>query len=49
MNFMIVNWIRIGSGNNAGTIPQNPKKVFDTISKNLGIGDNIIVWAKKRC
>ena len=48
-NFMIVNWIRIGSGNDAGTIPAKPKKVFDSISKKLGIGDNIIVWAKKRC
>jgi len=47
--FMIVNWIRIGSGNDAGTIPAKPKKVFDSISKKLGIEDNIIVWAKKRC
>jgi len=47
-NFMIVNWIRIGSGNTAGTISPNSKKVFDNVSKNLGIGDNIIVWAKRR-
>jgi SAM-dependent methyltransferase len=47
--FIIVNWIRIGSGNDAGTIPAKPKKVFDSISKKIGIGDNIIVWAKKRC
>lgn len=45
--FLLVNWIRIGSGNDAGTIPAKQKKVFDTICKKLCMGDNIILLAKK--
>ncbi len=45
--FQIVNWVRFGSGNTAGAIPPKAKSVFDSICKELGIGDSIIVWAKK--
>jgi 2-polyprenyl-3-methyl-5-hydroxy-6-metoxy-1,4-benzoquinol methylase len=43
--FMIKNWVRFGSGNTSGTLPDDKKKVFDTIAKRLGIGDIIAVWA----
>jgi 2-polyprenyl-3-methyl-5-hydroxy-6-metoxy-1,4-benzoquinol methylase len=43
--FMIRNWVRFGSGNTSGTLPDERKKVFDTIAKRLGIGDIIAVWA----
>lgn len=43
--FMIKNWVRFGSGNTNGTLPDEKKKVFDTIAKQLGIGDVIALWA----
>ncbi|HME41959.1 MAG TPA: class I SAM-dependent methyltransferase [Syntrophorhabdales bacterium] len=43
--FMIRNWVRFGSGNTSGTLPDDKKKVFDTIAKQLGIGDVIALWA----
>jgi 2-polyprenyl-3-methyl-5-hydroxy-6-metoxy-1,4-benzoquinol methylase len=43
--FMIRNWVRFGSGNTSGTLPDDKKKVFDTIAKCLGIGDVIALWA----
>jgi 2-polyprenyl-3-methyl-5-hydroxy-6-metoxy-1,4-benzoquinol methylase len=43
--FMIKNWVRFGSGNTSGTLPDDKKKVFDTIAKQLGIGDVIALWA----
>ncbi len=43
--FMIRNWVRFGSGNTSGTLPDDKKKVFDTIAKRLGIGDVIAMWA----
>lgn len=43
--FLIRNWVRFGSGNNSGTLPDDRKKVFDSISKQLGIGDIIAIWA----
>ena len=42
---MIKNWVRFGSGNTSGTLPDGKKKVFDTIAKQLGIGDVIALWA----
>ena len=44
-DFMIKNWIRFGSGNTSGTLPDEKKKVIDSIAKRLGIGDVIAVWA----
>ena len=43
--FMIRNWVRFGSGNTSGTLPDDKKEVFDTIAKRLGIGDVIALWA----
>jgi len=45
--FSVNSWVRFGSGNNSGTLPDDRKKVFDTIAKQLGIGDIIAMWAKK--
>jgi hypothetical protein len=43
--FNIVNWVRFGSGNPKGSIPDDRKKVIDSIAKQLGIGDQIALWA----
>ncbi len=46
--FMLKNWVRFGSGNSSGTLPDDRKRVIDTIAKRLGIGDIIAVWAVAR-
>ncbi|MBP1729821.1 MAG: Methyltransferase/methylase [Deltaproteobacteria bacterium] len=43
--FMIRNWVRFGSGNTSGTLPDDKKRVIDTIAKRMGIGDVIALWA----
>ena len=46
--FAIINWVRFGSGNTSGSIPDINKKVADTIAKKTGIGDTIAVYCKKQ-
>jgi 2-polyprenyl-3-methyl-5-hydroxy-6-metoxy-1,4-benzoquinol methylase len=45
--FMIRSWVRFGSGNTGGTLPDDKKRVIDTIAKRMGIGDVIALWAVK--
>lgn len=46
--FAVASWVRFGSGNDTGTIPDVNKRVADGVAKRLGIGDTIAVWAMKR-
>ncbi|MHB9095758.1 MAG: class I SAM-dependent methyltransferase, partial [Eubacteriales bacterium] len=45
--FRIVNWVSFGSGYTTGTTNPETKAVFDKVVKTLGIGDTVVVWAKK--
>lgn len=45
--FAVRKWVRFGSGNTSGTLPDDKKRVIDTIAKRLGIGDVIALWAVK--
>lgn len=45
--FSIVSWVRFGSCNPKGSIPDINKKAIDTIVKSIGIGDTIVVRAKR--
>lgn len=45
--FSIVSWVRFGSCNPKGTIPDVNKKAIDTIVKRIGIGDTIVVRARR--
>lgn len=45
--FAVVSWVRFGSCNPKGSIPDLNKKVMDTIAKRLGIGDTIALRARR--
>lgn len=45
--FSIVSWVRFGSCNPKGTIPDVNKRAIDTIAKKMGIGDTIVVRARR--
>lgn len=45
--FAVVSWVRFGSCNPKGSIPDLNKKVIDTIAKRLGIGDTIALRARR--
>ncbi|MBI1911707.1 MAG: class I SAM-dependent methyltransferase [Deltaproteobacteria bacterium] len=45
--FSIVSWVRFGSCNPKGTIPDTNKRAIDTIVKRMGIGDTIVVRARR--
>ncbi|HEY4705872.1 MAG TPA: class I SAM-dependent methyltransferase [Thermodesulfobacteriota bacterium] len=45
--FSVVNWVRFGSCNPAGSIPAVNKRAMDTIAKRLGIGDTIALRARR--
>ncbi|MBI5233606.1 MAG: class I SAM-dependent methyltransferase [Deltaproteobacteria bacterium] len=47
MGFSIVSWVRFGSCNPKGSIPDVNKKAMDTIAKRMGIGDTIAVRARR--
>ena len=40
-------WVRFGSGNDSGTIPDLNKRAMDIVAKTLGIGDTLAVWFVK--
>lgn len=46
-NLALTSFVRWGGGNSMGTVPEAAKKASDTIAKNLGIGDEISLLAKK--
>lgn len=46
--FDVRRWVRFGSGNTAGTVPQANKRAMDRIAKQYGFGDTIAVWLIKR-
>jgi hypothetical protein len=46
-DFAVVSWVRWGSGNTQRTVPDIPKKAWDRIAKELGIGDEISLLAVK--
>ena len=43
----ILSWVRWGGGNTAGSVPDIPKRAWDKIAKELGIGDEISLLAVK--
>jgi SAM-dependent methyltransferase len=45
--YSITSWVRFGSCNPKGTIPDTNKKAIDTIVKKTGLGDTIVVRAKR--
>ncbi|MBW7956374.1 MAG: class I SAM-dependent methyltransferase [Deltaproteobacteria bacterium] len=45
--FAVVSWVRFGSCNPKGSIPDLNKRAIDTIAKRLGIGDTIALRARK--
>lgn len=45
--YSIVSWVRFGSCNPKGTIPDTNKRAIDTIAKKMGIGDTIVVRARR--
>jgi 2-polyprenyl-3-methyl-5-hydroxy-6-metoxy-1,4-benzoquinol methylase len=45
--FSVVSWVRFGSCNPKGSIPDVNKKAMDTIAKRMGIGDTIVVRARR--
>lgn len=45
--YSIVSWVRFGSCNPKGSIPDVNKKAMDTIAKRMGIGDTIVVRARR--
>lgn len=45
--FAVVSWVRFGSCNPKGTIPDVNKRAMDTIAKKMGIGDTIVVRARR--
>lgn len=45
--FSVVSWVRFGSCNPKGSIPDLNKRVMDTIAKRLGIGDTIALRARR--
>lgn len=45
--FAVVSWVRFGSCNPKGSIPDINKRAIDTIVKRLGIGDTIVVRGRK--
>lgn len=45
--FSVVSWVRFGSCNPKGSIPDVNKKAMDTIVKRMGIGDTIVVRARR--
>lgn len=45
--FSVVSWVRFGSCNPKGSIPDVNKKAIDTIVKRMGIGDTIVVRARR--
>jgi 2-polyprenyl-3-methyl-5-hydroxy-6-metoxy-1,4-benzoquinol methylase len=45
--FSVVSWVRFGSCNPKGSIPDINKKAMDTIAKRMGIGDTIVVRARR--
>ncbi|MBI5587665.1 MAG: class I SAM-dependent methyltransferase [Deltaproteobacteria bacterium] len=45
--YSIVSWVRFGSCNPRGSIPDTNKKAIDTIVKRTGIGDTIVVRARR--
>ena len=45
--FHVVSWVRFGSGNTSGGISPRIKSALDFLAKKTGIGDSIVVWAKK--
>ncbi len=45
--FAPVKWVRFGSCNPKGSIPDLNKRVMDTIAKRLGIGDTIALRARR--
>ena len=45
--FSVVSWVRFGSCNPKGSIPDVNKRAMDTIAKRMGIGDTIVVRARR--
>ncbi|HBG46159.1 MAG TPA: hypothetical protein DDW94_04125 [Deltaproteobacteria bacterium] len=45
--FSVVSWVRFGSCNPKGSIPDVNKRAMDTIAKRLGFGDTIAVRARR--
>lgn len=45
--YSITSWVRFGSCNPRGTIPDTNKKAIDTIVKKTGLGDTIVVRARR--
>jgi len=46
--FDVRRWVRFGSGNTAGTVPDANKRAMDRIAKQYGFGDTMAVWLVKR-
>ena len=45
--FSVVSWVRFGSCNPKGSIPDVNKRAMDAIAKRMGIGDTIVVRARR--
>jgi len=46
--FDVRRWVRFGSGNTAGTVPDANKRAMDRVAKQYGFGDTMAVWLVKR-
>jgi len=46
--FDVRRWVRFGSGNTAGTVPDANKRAMDRIAKQYGFGDTMAVWLVRR-